>query len=164
MKPDKIGLTVLSAGGAQKIECAPGITVRETLEMISCPIREDYLITINGLKSDLNSPLKDNDILIVIPSLKAAGTLRRNGKVWRYYKYDKDTNFPSDFHLHNIQNGEILDMYTGYVFDPRTHQPLGALSKKAMRKLYTDLRKLKDVEISARCDDDPTKFQYLNRS
>lgn len=161
MRKRSNSITVISFAFMRKIQCKHGATIREVLLRVFKSDLKGYFISINGIKSNRNAILKDKDIVVALFSVRGAATLRRNGKVWRFHKTDADVHFPSDFHVHNIENGERLDMFTGYVYDPRTRQPIGVLPRKDMRAIYAKLKSSKDIAISAKCDDNPARFSYL---
>jgi hypothetical protein len=155
-------ITVISFGFMRRIRCKQGATVGEVLLKLFKSELKGYFISVNGIKATRNTLIKDKDIIVAIISVRGAATLKRSGKVWRYYKNDADVNFPSNFHAHNVENGELLDLFTGYVYDPKTRKPLGVIPRKDMLAIYSKLKRSKDDIIAAKCDDDPAKFTYLN--
>ena len=86
-------------------------------------------------------------------------TVKRDG-VWRVHLNDPDTNFPSDFHAHNQDARETLDVYTGNVFDPSNRRPTRTLSKKVMRYLYRQLATSGEQNFVSKCAEKHL-FPYL---
>lgn len=83
--------------------------------------------------------------------------------VWVLHKYDADDNFPSDLHAHNKDAAEVLDLYTGNVYDVRTKKYLRSLSKKAMNHIYTKIMNCKEEEIKQKFNDNKNKIIYLKK-
>lgn len=156
-----IEISVITIGFAHKFRFRQGIKVQEVLKKVFDYEFNGYYITVNGVKANRDTILKDKDILIAVTSVKGEATLKSNGKIWRYHKNDPDDIFPSDFHAHNYEDGFLLDIYTGQVFDHNTKMYIGTLKKKNMYVLYMKLKESRDIAISSRCDDDPTKFTFL---
>jgi len=92
-----------------KIRVKEGVIVREVInELFS--IENQFLYTsINGKQKSLDTVLINNDLLTVFPSTLNRVDVKCKGNIWRIHLYDKD-NFPSDFHAHNIDTGEKLDL------------------------------------------------------
>jgi hypothetical protein len=78
--------------------------------------------------------------------LEIAVQVKHNG-VWRVHKSDPDKIFPSDFHADRVDAAEKLDIYTGKVYSPLTHNVLYDLPKKAMRYIYQLLAQSKEENI-----------------
>ncbi len=161
MKTGRLRITVISFLSMRRIQCARGTTVQQALIRVFKDELKGYFISVNGVKAGRDTILRDGDTLVAVIAVRGAATLKRDGKIWRYHKNDKDDIFPSDCHAHRVNNGEVLDLYTGYVYDSDTGKLLGVLPPKQMRGIYSELRRSKDRAISAKFDDDPVKFTYL---
>jgi len=78
--------------------------------------------------------------------------VKSNG-IWQIHKSDVDKNWPSDFHAHNVDAAnEVLDLYTGGVYDKRTKRHLRNLPRKAQRYICSMiLQQCKEPEILKKC-------------
>jgi len=76
------------------------------------------------------------------------GTLKMEigGVRWEWHKYDVDP-FPSYPHLHGINERNYkLNIYTGEIFGIKERKIIGSVSKKEMRKLWTNMTFRKYVD------------------
>lgn len=74
-------------------------------------------------------------------------TVKHNG-IWRIHKSDPDDIFPSDPHGDRVDAPEKLNIYNGDVFSLPDRKHLRTLPKKAMKYIYNQLMKCKEVEIT----------------
>ena len=151
MKNQTITISVLIFGGSvKKMQARDGITVREVMAELSAPETIYTCILINGKRQTLDTILKDADLLVLVFPIRGEATVRRNGNAWRIHANDQDDIFPSDFHAHNIETGEILDLRTGLLYNPRTRQPLAALHRKDFFAILSKLKESKEQSISSK--------------
>jgi hypothetical protein len=162
MKKSLISIRILTLGFSKIFKIENNSKISDALKISGLSISKDYSYYVNGLIVTIDKILKDGDILIVTFPVKASAIIKRSGKIWEYHKNDSDKFFPSDFHLHSIESPEVLDMYTGYIYNSKTRKPIGALSSKDMKSIYAKLKENKDPDISIRCTDDTNIFPYLN--
>ena len=87
---------------------------------------------------NLNSVLRDGDIIVYAFPIRGEATVRRNGKIWVIHKNDNDIK-PSDFHMHNYQDRETLDLYTGFIYRAHSNQKMFKLSEKEHKALLSGL-------------------------
>lgn len=106
--------------------------------------RENGSFYRRGSKLNLDTALKDKDIIIYAFSIKGEATVRRDGKVWQIHKNDPDP-FPSDFHAHNYVDNETLDLYTGFLYKSNTRDKIAMLSKKDYKAVLINLSKRKEM-------------------
>ena len=71
-----------------------------------------------------------------------------NNDKWDMHKADKDP-FPSVPHMHSKNYPLKLNIYTGEIFDSRTHKYIETASKKDLKKLWAD-NKFRDAVNNAR--------------
>jgi hypothetical protein len=88
-------------------------------------------------------------------------TLSGDGK-WRVHKSDPDDLFPSDFHAHNIDDPEVLDLHTGDVYDSRTKKWLRKLKPKTMRYMFNEIASSKEPELTSKCSTEGERFTFFN--
>jgi len=77
-------------------------------------------------------------------------TYKRDG-IWRVHLNDPDTVFPSDFHAHNQDAPQTLDVYTGEVYDPTTKRLVRTLRKKTMKYLHQQLSSSNEDALKLKC-------------
>ena len=159
-----IKIKVAYPAGLQEIELPEGATVRDALVGVGASHLERYFILVNGTRKSQGAVLKDKDIVVAVLPVRGGATVKSDGNVWRVHPNDKDGNFPSDFHAHNIENGQVLDIYTGDIYDPGSKQILRKLSKTVMLTLYNKLKNRGNKIITAKCNDDPVRFKFLERT
>jgi hypothetical protein len=83
----------------------------------------------------------DSDTIWTGPELLEEQTARVKGNVIRVHMNDPD-NWPSDLHGHLLNRaGQKVDIYTGNIFDIQSRKQIGALGKKDLARVQTDLRK-----------------------
>ncbi|HEY0977127.1 MAG TPA: hypothetical protein VGE21_06615 [Flavobacteriales bacterium] len=87
-------------------------------------------------------------------------TVRHNG-IWRIHKSDPDNIFPSDPHADRVDEPEKLDLYTGAVYSSSTGQYLRTMPKKAMRLIYSELMRCKEVAITDKLKENRGAITYL---
>lgn len=97
-----------------------------------------------GSKLNLNTVLKDKDIIIYAFSIRGEATVRRNGKVWKIHKNDPDL-LPSDFHAHNYDDNETLDLYTGFLYKTNTRDKIAKFPEIDYKALLELLSKSKEA-------------------
>ena len=162
MADKKITIKIRSVGNPIiKIKVYEGITIREVVKENFHFENDSLLVSINGKKKSLGTVLNNNDFLSLILPFHGEATVRRNGKSWRINKNDRDEIFPSDFHAHNLETGEKLDLYTGYLYNPVTKKLLWALHKKDWIAILSELKTIKDKSISLKAN---TVLSLLNNS
>ena len=61
------GLQTFSPSTAEHFEIDPGITIRDLLTQIEIPIDKARLIFINGIKANLDTPLKGGERVGIFP-------------------------------------------------------------------------------------------------
>lgn len=61
------GLQSFGPSAAEHFEIDPGITVRDLLTQIEMPAEKARLIFINGIKADLDTPLKGGERVGIFP-------------------------------------------------------------------------------------------------
>ena len=96
-----------------------------------------------GKKLDPSTVLKDGDIIVYAFSIRGEATVRRHGIKWEIHKGDRDL-FPSDFHAHNYENNEVVDLYSGIIYRKGTKEPMAKLSKKDHTAILKELLKSKE--------------------
>jgi molybdopterin converting factor small subunit len=61
------GLQSVNPSTPEHFEIDPGITIRDLLAQIEIPIEKARLIFINGIKADLDTPLKGGERVGIFP-------------------------------------------------------------------------------------------------
>lgn len=141
----KISIRVVGIGFDRIIVLSKNSKVLALREFIRK--REGDLFRRNGEELHLDAILKDKDIIIYARTIRGAATFSIHGKRWRIHKTDKD-NFPSDFHIHNCNEREKLDLKTGIIFSTTTKQPIRRLPNKELIILLNKLSKSKEEEFN----------------
>lgn len=116
-------------GHITRVTVENGTTVGDLLSREGISLCSTGVILVSGAIAPPERVLTDNDTVLVSFPITGRVTVRRKG-VWRIHKYDADVIFPSDQHAHNMDAPEVLDLYTGAVYDSRTRKYLRKLSKK----------------------------------
>jgi hypothetical protein len=140
------------AAPVKNVRVNEGATIKELMEQISASEELYTFVAINGKRSTLDTVLKNDDLLYLGFPIRGEATVRRNGKSWRIHANDPDGIVPSDFHAHNIETGEILDLYTSIIYDGRTGSPLAGLHKKDWLALLRAFKSSKETTISSKCE------------
>lgn len=100
----------------------------------------------------------DGRVLEIAVTIKNSG---KNSGIWRVHAYDPDEFFPSNFHAHNAEEPEVLDIYTGRVYSKVNKKELRSIPPKVMRVMYDELiRRGKDT-IQEKLSN-KENFIYLN--
>lgn len=88
-----------------------------------------------GKKS--SPPLEDGDIITIVPAggIRGEATIKAAGHVWRVHQNDADP-FPSNLHAHCQDRPEILDLYTGNVYDARTRTCIRRMRQKDLEEIW----------------------------
>lgn len=58
---------------------------------------------------------------------------------WRVHKSDVD-NWPSNLHAHSLEVAEKMDLYTGEIYDVKSHELVRKLRPKELRNVHSQLR------------------------
>jgi len=139
------------ASPIEKMRVKKGTTIREVMKKLSASEEIYTGVSINGIQP-LDTILEDDDFLILVFPVCGEATVRRNGNSWRIHPNDLDNVFPSDFHAHNIETGEKLDLYTGYLYSPNTKKLLCALHRKDWFAILLKLRMSKEKAVSLKAE------------
>ena len=67
----------------------------------------------------LNETYQQSKIMLLVGG-RASAPVKLRGDYWLVHQNDPDDNWPSDFHAHNRVRPEVMDCYTGNIFDSRT--------------------------------------------
>jgi hypothetical protein len=87
-------------------------------------------------------------------------TVKHNG-IWRIHKSDPDDIFPSDPHGDRVDESEKLDLYNGNVYSLPDRIHVRTLPKKAMKYIYKEIMKCKEVEITSKLTANQSLITYL---
>lgn len=87
-----------------------------------------------------NHILCNNDVLVLVNSKKGEALIRCAGRKWAIHLNDKD-NWPSNFHAHDYEKREKLDLLTGEIFSTQNKKYKRNLSEKSHRLLLAELMK-----------------------
>lgn len=145
LKNKIITIRVVGLGLDRTIELLEGNCVKDL--RIYCRKREGDSFHRDGKRLSLNTILKNGDVIIYAQTIRGSATMSRAGKKWRIHKTDKD-NFPSNFHAHNYDDREVLDLYTGIIYSTTTKKQLCGLAEKEYKSLLKDLSGSKEEEFN----------------
>lgn len=81
--------------------------------------------------------LMDGDQLFLVNKVSAAATIKCLGRVWSIHYNDADP-FPSNFHAHDEENGDKLDLYTGNKYN-KSRQLIGKVRIKNLKGFLEEL-------------------------
>lgn len=81
--------------------------------------------------------LMDGDQLFLVNKVSAAATIKCLGRVWSIHYNDADP-FPSNFHAHDEENGDKLDLYTGNKYN-KLGQLIGKVRIKNLKGFLEEL-------------------------
>ena len=87
-------------------------------------------------------------------------TVKHNG-IWRIHKSDPDNIFPSDPHGDRVDEPEKLNLYNGFVYSLPDKIHVRTLPNKAMKYIYNQLMKCKEVEITTKLTANKNLITYL---
>lgn len=87
-------------------------------------------------------------------------TVKHNG-IWRIHKSDPDNIFPSDPHGDRVDAREKLNLYNGFVYSLPDKIHVRTLPNKAMKYIYNQLMKCKEVEITGKLTANKNLITYL---
>ncbi|MCK9186257.1 hypothetical protein M0P48_02350 [Candidatus Gracilibacteria bacterium] len=104
----------------------------------------------NGKKLLLTSRLKNNDIICMTTPIRGAVDIKCRGKRWRIPKSDIDDKKVSNFHAHNYDNNEILDLYTGYIYKNNQQHKI---TKKEWLQILYEISQSKEQNLSSKAKD-----------
>jgi hypothetical protein len=65
-------------------------------------------------------------------------TTKQKNSIWRVHKNDADP-WPSSWHAHNYQSGQVLDLKTGNIYS-KNRKLIKKLKKKKLKKLKDNLK------------------------
>lgn len=144
-----IFIKLISFGSKEKIIEIPDKSTIADLRVIIKATGSTYLYreTQKGEIEEVkpNQALFDKDILILAIRMKGEADIKCLGRVWRVHKNDPDKLRPSDFHLHDLENGDKLDLYTGelYSYDFRY---IKKIRKKKHKFCLEEVKKRSDYK------------------
>ena len=126
--------------GHQVIEvCLDSGSVHDALAIADVSI-DRWGINVNGHRVSSNHMLENGDCIVLAPlTARGEACFKVAGRKWAVHKYDPDDIFPSDFHAHDYEHRETLDLYTRNVFDSVTRKSKGRLAKKHFETLLHQL-------------------------
>jgi hypothetical protein len=117
-------------GNLKEVTLKEGTSVGQLLIDRGWKLQDGDEIRVNWKPVDVSYVVQQDDIIFIAFPIRGEVTIRRKG-VWRIHKYDADTNWPSDFHAHNVDApAEVLDLYTGNVFDKRSRRLIRRLRSR----------------------------------
>lgn len=137
MKTIEITFGILP-GLVRKMNLQEGTSIASLIKTLGWTSIQNNQLYINGIPQNDNYVLKEGDIALYIHKIKGEIQIKRNG-IWIYHMYDKDDNFPSDFHAHNKELPEVLDIYTGNIYDKRTKKIVRKLSDKKLNYIRNQI-------------------------
>ena len=82
----------------------------------------------------LDKPYVAGTKITIFTSAKAGAFIRVGGEVWALHKNDLDP-WPSDFHAH--QGREVLDCYTGDIFNKTTRKFVRKIRRKDLARFIS---------------------------
>jgi hypothetical protein len=150
MKKEMITIKIRRPGSSiSKMKVEKGNTVKDVIKDLLYS-GDNLYISVNGKEKSLDVVLKENDLLSILFSTRNKATVKYNGNIWRIHINDKD-DFPSNFHAHNIETGEKLDLYNGCVYNPVTKKLIFKVHKKDLIVILLELkiRKVKELSFKA---------------
>ncbi len=125
-------------GNVKTLMVKDGTTLGELLSDKNVCLDNAFEVRVAGQKKHNNYVLQPGESVLIVAPILGERTIKRNG-VWRIHKYDLDTNWPSDLHGHNQNDSEVLDLYTGDIFNPRTHTFVRKLPKSDLEYIRAQL-------------------------
>lgn len=81
--------------------------------------------------------LMDRDHLFLVNKVSAAANIKCLGRIWKINNNDPDP-FPSNFHAHDIENGDKLDLYTGNRYN-KFGKSIGKIKTKSLKVFLEEL-------------------------
>lgn len=144
----KIIIKFVRLGSVQNIELPEGSLLSDLISKLSLKNKKGDFFR-KEKKLNTQSKLKDNDVIIYARDIVGEATVRRNGKVWQVHKSDPDP-FPSDFHAHYYDAGEVLDLYTGAIYKNKGRDKSAMLTEKKYKAILIDLSKREDFSRKAK--------------
>ena len=81
--------------------------------------------------------LINGDHLFLVNKMSGAATIKRLGRVWSIHYNDPDS-FPSNFHAHDEENGDKLDLYTGNRYN-KLRQFIKRVKRKKLKDFLEEL-------------------------
>ncbi len=152
MEKKKITICIRQPGfPIKEITIKKGINIKEVLGNILHLSMDSLFISVNGKSKSFDYILKNNDMLSIGMSTKNRVTVKCNGNNWRIHVSDKD-NFPSDFHAHNIEKGDKLDLYNGYLYNSVTKKFRCAIHAKDLIMILSKLQSCNIKELSLKAN------------
>lgn len=85
--------------------------------------------------TDLSRQIQDGDIICIAPkTIRGAWTAKCCGRTYRLHMFDRDTII-SDWHCHDMENGDRVDLHTGHVYEKTSKDPYKTLPRKCLDRL-----------------------------
>jgi len=114
-----VSIIVGRLGKLDRRSVADGTTVGQLLMAEGITLQPEDQVRVRGRKIEDGHILQEGDVVLIVAPIVGERTISRGG-IWRVYKNDPDTVFPSNFHAHHMEAPEVLDLYTQMPSGPRT--------------------------------------------
>lgn len=123
----------------EEIFLEEGCSIKEfrKIEKLSGSVKIYKEIKGNVLEVNDDYILISGDSLFLVNKMSGAAIFKRLGRVWSIHYNDPDP-FPSNFHVHDKENGDKLDLYTGNKYN-KLRQFIRKIKKKELIGLLKEL-------------------------
>lgn len=142
---DKITIKLLRMGVRIKnIKILQDSTVKDLKAIIGATGNTSCFQEIKGKMQKLNSDyiLRDNDVLALVSAKTGEALIKCGGRKWAIHLNDKD-NWPSNFHAHDYEKKEKLDLFTGRVYNIQNKKNIKNMTAKKHKAILVELAKYK---------------------
>ena len=149
-RTDRISVTVLIPGrSAVALRLPAGSSAGYILTAVEFTRQPRVSILINGKPQGESRTLRSGDIVNPCFPIRGERKVQCAGRTWFIHKNDAD-RFPSDYHMHDYQADETLDLNKGLVYSgTRFDHKFYRLNEKHYLRILKDLRSSKDFREKA---------------